>query len=154
MSSILKRKLTRSLSLVVLVAASCIALVSHGTPVGATTGESVYVNAQGFDTCMHLSGAQYDDLWNGSPLYMYGAYIGYGSGGIQVGCTGNSTATFLHSINIGFGIIPFYFGLQMGGACNMGGFTHTISLNTATAYSQGVNEANSAAGTANALGLF
>jgi hypothetical protein len=110
------------------------------------------VNAQGFDTCLHMTTTQLQDFWTGTPLFMFGTYLG-GAGGSQVGCTPLSVSTITAAANQGWGIAPFWFGPQMGGGCSLGTtWNSVISLNTATAYSQGVGQANSASSAASAYG--
>jgi hypothetical protein len=116
-------------------------LAGPASAVTILTGE--YHNAEGFDTCASVTSSTLDAWWSGTPWFIYGTYLG-GSGGQQVGCVAMSTATIQHAASTGWGLEPFWYGRQMPSSCTGLSFNNTISLNTSTAYSQGIAEANAA----------
>lgn len=124
-----------------------ILLLTNGIPLSSvqatTIGNQSYRYAQGFDTCYHPSETGLQDWWSGTPWYAYGTYLG-GVGGSYVGCTPISLSTLDYAVGLGWGLIPFWYGLQMPQSCGQSYFPGTISLNTTTAYNQGVSSADTA----------
>jgi Domain of unknown function (DUF1906) len=122
-------------------------------PAGAATkiGNRSYHRLMGFDSCFHPSAAGLEDWLKHTPWYVYGTYLG-GSGGAYVGCTPVSKSTLDSAIGRGWAVVPFWYGRQMPEACGQAFFPDTISLNTSTAYSQGVQQANDAKRAAEAEG--
>ncbi len=103
----------------------------------------------GFDACEIPTVSQMQDWWANSPYYSANLYIG----GSERGCTNAAlTATYIAQlIRQGWLFIPTWVGPQgVGNSC---GCTILISTDPATAYNQGVGEANAAANVAAGLGL-
>lgn len=103
----------------------------------------------GFDACEVPSLSQMQDWWANSPYYSINLYIG----GSERGCAnGALSATYTAQLTRqGWLFFPTWVGPQ--GSGNSCGCTILISNDPATAYNQGVNEANAAANTAAGLGL-
>jgi hypothetical protein len=149
----LRKRLHRSLGpLVAAVALLGVFLVPQ-TPHAASAAyyAEVYQTTNGFDTCDAKSQTMLSDWWNGTPWWEIGMYLG-GSVGRSLGCYDGAAAVDA-ALNTGYGVVPYWYGPQLGSPCNMRPFSSYISLNTATAYSQGVSEANSANSAARAAGL-
>lgn len=136
-----------------LVPAAVIAilLASAAPPASASYYYSLYQNDNGFDTCAAKTQAMLTAWWNGTPWYEIGMYLG-GSVGQSLGCYDGSAAVD-RALNTGYGTTLYWYGPQLGPPCNMRSFAHYISLNTTTAYNQGVSEANAANSAAVAAGL-
>jgi hypothetical protein len=124
-----------------------------GAPASAVTkiGNQSYHQLEGFDACFHPSAAGLKDWLSHTPWYVYGTYLG-GSGGAYVGCTPISLSTLDSAIKDGWAVVPFWYGRQMPESCGQRYYPDTISLNTTTAYNQGVQQANYAAAAAEAEG--
>lgn len=118
----------------------------------ASGNNGVYVNTNGFDTCNNMTHAQLYDWWNGTPWWHIGMYLG-GSVGTAVRCGPMSSAQINDAIGIGFGVVLFWYGPQMASPCAEKPYAHYISLNTTTAYNQGVSEADAASRAASAAGV-
>jgi hypothetical protein len=101
--------------------------------------------------CFHPTATGLSDWWSSSPYFAYGNYLG-GVGGEYVGCTPISLSTLDSAVNVGWGIVPFWYGLQMPQSCNPNYFPETISLNTTDAYNEGRSSASSAAFSAESAG--
>jgi hypothetical protein len=110
-----------------------------------------YYYAEGFDTCAYVNSDTLDAWWFGTPWYFYGTYLG-GTGGADVGCVAMSIATIQHAATTGWGLEVFWYGRQMPSSCTGLSYSHTISLDTTTAYNQGVSEADSASAKAETYG--
>jgi hypothetical protein len=106
--------------------------------------EETYEQAQSFDTCAQPSEGGLSDWWSGTPWYAYGFYLG-GSDGSYVGCTSPGVSNIDYAISLGYAIIPVWYGFQMPTSCGQSYFPSQISLDTSTAYAQGVNAASLAA---------
>jgi hypothetical protein len=142
---------------VALVACAVLLLGSQSvlqpTVARASTSDEYEYYAEGFDTCQSLSDAQLSDWWSDTPIYTVGLYLG-GEDGANVGCTGLGSSLWSYALSLGYGIEPFWYGAQMpqtvnGVGCGgEGGRPAYVSLNTATAYSQGAYEAAQAVGAA------
>lgn len=151
----MRRKVfVRYLVVLALLTASIVPTISVQTPrAAATIGNLTYQYAEGFDTCAQMTASGLADWWNNTPWWHIGLYLG-GSDGAAVGCSTLGSANFNYAVNIGFGVIPYWYGPQMptscGGSYNLPSY---VSLNTTTAYNQGVAEATSAGKTANSYGL-
>lgn len=91
------------------------------------------------------------DWWVGTPWWDIGVYLG-GDDGHYVGCDDGSAAVD-RALNTGYGVTLYWYGPQLGPPCNMRYFPYYISLNTTTAYNQGVTQAKDAASAASAAYL-
>ena len=111
----------------------------------------VRITTQGFDSCVPGTVSQMQDWWNNSPYYAWNIYVG----GSNRGCNAINQATLTKSFisqvrSQGWYFIPTWVGLQA--SCSSGNFWK-MSSNSATAYNQGVNEANEASDVMAALGF-
>jgi hypothetical protein len=122
------------------------------TKAQASIGTSTYIKAMAFDTCFHPSAAGLEDWYSGTPWYAYGFYLG-GADGTYVGCTNPGVGTIDDAVNDGYGLMPVWYGYQMPTSCGQGYFPVQISLNTSTAYDEGVQAANNAASQAESDGF-
>lgn len=127
-------------------------LAASGTPPVVAFNNSLYQNTDGFDTCASKSQTMLNAWWNGTPWLDIGMYLG-GSVGADVGCNDGPTAVD-RALNTGYGVTLYWYGPQLGSPCKLRNFAHYISLNTTTAYNQGVSEANAANSAATAAGLL
>lgn len=142
----------RTLGLLVLVAALFGGfLTPQAPPAAASYYDTLYQNANGFDTCSAKTQTMLSDWWNGTPWYDIGVYLG-GSVGQSLGCYDGAAAVD-RALNTGYGVTLYWYGPQLGSPCNMRSFSSYISLNTTTAYNQGVSQANSASSAAAAAHL-
>jgi hypothetical protein len=120
------------------------------TPAGAF---SAIAQGHGFDTCAAPTSATMDKWWAGTPFFNVGIYIG----GANRGCAQpNLTAAWIdHQQATGWGLLPIWFGRQMGNpSCtNKHVWNSNISTNTTTAYNQGHDEGVAAYDAAVALGF-
>ncbi len=134
----------RTLGLLVLVAALFGGFLTPqaAPPAAATYYYTLYHNANGFDTCAAKTQTMLSDWWNGTPWYDIGVYLG-GSVGQSLGCYDGAAAVD-RALNTGYGVTLYWYGPQLGYPCNMRSFSSYISLNTTTAYNQGVAEAGHA----------
>jgi hypothetical protein len=117
----------------------------------ATYYDVLYQTTNGFDTCAAKTQTMLSDWWNSTPWWDIGMYLG-GSVGQSVGCDDGAAAVD-RALNTGYGVTLYWYGPQMGPPCNIGTYSQYISLNTTTAYNQGVAQANSANSAAKAAGL-
>lgn len=108
---------------------------------------AVISNKQGFDKCEIPGSSQLQTWWDSSPYYEVNIYIG----GASRACANSGlTAAWISAANNqGWNFIPTWVGLQA--PCS--GFSHRMSSDPNTAYSQGRTEANSAVSAAANLGL-
>lgn len=111
----------------------------------------LYKTTNGFDTCQAKTQTMLSDWWNSTPWWEIGVYLG-GSVGQSKGCYDGAAAVD-RALNTGYGVTPYWYGPQLGAPCNIAPYSSYISLNTTTAYNQGVSEANSANSAAVAAGL-
>lgn len=134
----------RSLGLLVLVAALVGGFLTPQAPRAdaATYYDVLYQTTNGFDTCAAKTQTMLSDWWNGTPWWDIGVYLG-GSVGYSLGCYDGAAAVD-RALNTGYGVVLYWYGPQLGPPCNIQAYSHYISLNTTTAYNQGVSEANSA----------
>ncbi len=102
---------------------------------------------QGFDACEVPSLSKLQTWYNGSPYKAVNLYIG----GVSRACDNTAlNATYVQQMfNQGWRFIPTWVGPQA--PCT--GFVNRFSYNTATAYAQGVDNANQAAAKLLELGL-
>lgn len=133
------------------IAVFAILLASAAPPANASFNNSLYQNENGFDTCQAKTQAMLTAWWSGTPWYDIGMYLG-GSVGQALGCYDGSAAVD-RALNTGYGATLYWYGPQLGSGCQMRSFAAYISLNTTTAYNQGVAEANAANSAAVAAGL-
>jgi hypothetical protein len=112
----------------------------------ADADTNVYVG-QGFDTCEIPNLTRMQTWWNSSPYSAVNLYIG----GISRACSNPLlSASYLLQLNAqGWRLIPTWVGLQA--SCSS--YTHRMSSTAATAYNQGMAEADAASAAAQALGL-
>ena len=106
------------------------------------------VTGQGFDKCEIASASQLQTWWDSSPYMAVNLYFG----GARRGCANNAlSSSLLSQLNQqGWKFIPTWVGPQS--SCWDNG-TPQISLDTTTAYNQGVSEANLAVDRLAELGL-
>ena len=117
------------------VSAAAFALGPMAIPVAASSGFDTH---QGIDKCGDQAHKKVQDLWNGSPFYNYGVYLG-GAEGSFLGCT--STVAFVAFVRtVGFGMMPIWDDLQA--PCT--GNSKRMSSNATTAKNQGIAAAHSA----------
>lgn len=127
-------------------------LTAQAPPASATTYyDSLYQTVNGFDTCSAKTQTMLSDWWNATPWWDIGVYLG-GSVGQTLGCYDGAAAVD-RALNTGYGVTLYWYGPQLGSPCNIGTYSSYISLNTTTAYNQGVAQANSANSAAVAAGL-
>jgi hypothetical protein len=110
-----------------------------------------FVQAEGFDTCANPDPTALEDWWSGTPWWVYGFYLG-GANGSYTGCV-TSASYAQYAISIGYAVMPIWYGYQMPTSCGNAYFPVQISLNTSTAFSEGVVAANNAAAAAEADGF-
>lgn len=139
----LGRKTARVAALTLLLAAMSILPTAVNTEPALANGTAyIYVNRDGFDTCTSMSTTLLHDWYNSTPWFVIGMYLG-GTVGQNIGCYDGYN--YINSaISVGYGVVPYWFGPQLGGNCAMQPYSSYISLNTTTAYNQGVSEADSA----------
>lgn len=114
--------------------------------VAAQAYKSELYAGQGFDSCSMPSAALMQDWITNSPYRVWNLYIG---GSSRAGC-GTLTSAYISQLaSQGWKFIPTWVGPQA--ACT--NFTTRMSYDPATAYAQGVAEANQAVDAAAALGL-
>lgn len=117
---------------------------THAVAPGGATGISKY---RGFDKCAAATVSQMQTWWTNSPYWDANIYIG---GSSRACSQTNLTSSWVSSINSqGWGIIPTWVGPQA--PCS--GFSSRMSYDTATARSQGINQASSAHSAAVNLGF-
>ncbi len=144
--------LRRTLGVLALVGALLAGFMTSQAPRAAATYYTVlYQSTNGFDTCAAKTQTMLTDWWSGTPWWDIGVYLG-GSVGNSLGCYDGAAAVD-RALNTGYGVTLYWYGPQLGSPCNMRSFSHYISLNTSTAYNQGVAEANSANSAATAAHL-
>ena len=127
------------------------------SPSASAQSSGVDSYAAGIDTC---SGSMWtstnlQDFWSYSPYWSLGVYLG-GSGGASVGCNDSSYLSMVPTaMSMGWAIEPYWYGPQLPySTCqNQYNYPSTISLDTATAYSQGQTSASHAISAAQAAGL-
>lgn len=128
------------------VFASCaIAIACAFLAPAAVRADALNSNYQGFDSCSTPTTSQMLTWWDYSPYYTELVYLG---GENACGSEGNSS-WFSTVTGQGWQLVPIWVGLQA--PCTSG--FYTMSSNTTTAYSQGENDAASAASQANAMGF-
>jgi hypothetical protein len=127
-----------------LIASAVLALVIAGPTAQPADAVSAIYEHHGFDTCAAPSSASMDAWWPGTPLEVVGIYFG----GDDRGCAQpNLTAAWVtHQQQTGWGLLPIWFGPQMGNpSCtNLHIWNSNINTNTTTAYNQGYAEAQKA----------
>lgn len=143
----LARRAHRSVGVGMAFALIMVLVSSRG--VAPIRAASAYDTHQGIDKCGDIRSQVVNgvtitwqqrliDLWNNSPFYNYGLYIG-GAEGAYVGCI--STTTFVSQVRLdNFGMFPLWDDLQP--PCT--GNHDLISTNVTTAQSQGVTSAHNA----------
>jgi hypothetical protein len=142
----------RSLGLLFLVVALLAGFLTPQAPRAEAAYYTVlYHTTNGFDTCAAKTQTMLSDWWNGTPWWDIGVYLG-GSVGHSVGCDDGAAAVD-RALNTGYGVVLYWYGPQLGPPCNVTTYSNYISLNTTTAYNQGVSEANSASSAASAAHL-
>jgi hypothetical protein len=134
-------------AMVLAVVVGALAVVP-AAPAGAQVASKATGPAQGFDTCGAPTSATMSSWWTSSPYTSVGIYIG----GALRGCPTqpNLTPSWVSTVvTQGWRLIPIWVGPQ----APCGGFSQSISTNSATATAQGVTEADGAAAAAQSLGL-
>jgi len=113
----------------------------------APSGGTQIVQGQGFDKCEIPTLSQLQTWWSSSPYRAVNLYIG----GSARACANSAlTNSYVAQMSAqGWTFIPTWVGPQA--ACS--GYASKMSSDPATAYNQGVGEANSAADVASNLGL-
>jgi hypothetical protein len=121
----------------VLAAGTILSSGFHGAPdVRAGSG---YSNQQGVDACTLPTASQLSSLWLGTPFYWWAYYLG-GATAQARGCAPFSSSLLTTARNIGWGFAPIWDDLQSPSGCG-GSYSHRMSINTTTAYSQGQTSA-------------
>jgi hypothetical protein len=125
------RRVLTYMGAVAILTPMAVGMTSSSARAATPIGNEYYELAEGFDTCAHPTDAGLSDWWNDTPWYAYGYYLG-GDGGAYVGCTPVSLSVLDHAVNLGFGVVPFWYGPQLPGACG-GTNEYTIPLDNNTA---------------------
>lgn len=126
----------------VLLAAVVIPLNGLASPAFATSAIS---QERGFDTCAAPSLSTMKTWWAYSPYYNIGIYIGGSNRACSQANLNSSWITNVQNGDYGsWGILPIWVGPQMPPSCNTRTYRTYISTDTATAYTQGRNEASAA----------
>ena len=132
----------RSFLVISSILSSQVAMQGGGPPSAAAY--SAISQGHGFDTCAAPTSASMDAWWTGTPFLNVGIYIG----GANRGCSQpNLTQAWItHQQATGWGLLPIWFGPQMGNpSCtNKHIWNSNISTNTTNAYNQGYAEAQAA----------
>ena len=119
-------------------------VVSQVSAPGSAVAFSAIAQGHGFDTCAAPSSATMDAWWPGTPFFNVGIYFG----GANRGCSQpNLTKAWIaHQQATGWGLLPIWFGPQMGdpSCTNKHVWNSNISTNATTAYKQGYAEAQTA----------
>jgi len=132
--------------LTVAIAATATVSLQISTADSAGAAGAYQLLGEGLDSCAAPTTTQMANFWNGTPYYYWGIYIG----GNQRSCSQpNLTASWIKTVTTGsvngvsmaWKLLPFWVGPQ--DPCERG-FGSYISLNTATAFGQGTDEAASA----------
>jgi hypothetical protein len=110
---------------------------ANAAPASAS-GFSVH---QGVDSCAIPTTTQLNSLWTGTPFFQWGYYLG-GAQAQAVGCVPWSASKLATARSIGWGFTPIWDDLQAPVGC--GPFAAHMSMNTTTAYNQGVTSAKNA----------
>jgi hypothetical protein len=122
------------------------ALSISSQPAEAASG---YTDHQGVDACDYPSTTDLNALWNGTPFWDFGYYLG-GAEAAAVGCTPWTSSTLTNARTLGWGFTPIWDDLQAPTGCGpiINGkrydFAARMSINPTTSYNQGVASANSA----------
>ena len=110
---------------------------------------SGFTNGQGVDACGYPSGSDLNALWSGTPFFDFGYYVG-GAEAAAGGCAPWTSSTRITARNIGWGFTPLWDDLQAPTGCGpiVNGkritFAARMSINTTTAFNQGVTAGNNA----------
>lgn len=110
---------------------------------------SDYTDRQGVDACDYPSSNDLSALYAGTPFWDFGYYLG-GAEASAAGCAPWTSATRTAARNIGWGFTPIWDDLQAPSGCGpvINGTRHDfaarMSINTTTAYNEGVSSANAA----------
>ncbi len=109
---------------------------------------------KGFDACSAPTSSQMDTWWSSSPYWNVGIYFG---GSTRSCSQPNLTSSWIsHQHNAGWDFLPLWAGPQLpytSCATTGGPYSSNISLNTSTAYNQGITEAQKAIPAAANLGF-
>jgi hypothetical protein len=128
-------------------------LLASGASRASAYNNPLYQTTNGFDTCVAKTQTMLTAWWSGTPWYEIGVYLGGSVGqSSAIGCYDGAAAVD-RALDTGYGVVLYWYGPQLGGTCRIRDFAHYISLNTTTAYNQGVTEANAAESAAIAAGL-
>ena len=122
----------------------------------ASVGYGTYKYKAGFDSCTSVFQNNPSDLetwWLYSPYWVYSFDLKGASYQTYRQCTSLSATNVAMAASEGWGIIPIWYGPQMPSPCWTPPYASLINLNTSTAYTQGVQEADKAATAASSLGL-
>lgn len=115
-----------------------LAVTVHVTQVAAASGFDTH---QGIDHCGNYSNTIVTDLWDGTPFYDWGVYLG-GAQANYSGCS--STTNFVSYLrNMGWGIMPLWDDLQAPQVCQ-GNVNQYMSMTPSVAYSQGQTSGHNA----------
>lgn len=134
------------LSVLTLFAATTVVVTQVAVSSPAAAAGAYKLQGKGLDSCAAPSTSQMAAFWSGTPYYYWGIYIG----GNQRSCSQpNLTSSWINTvmngtvngITMGWSLLPLWVGPQ--DPCQPG-FGSYISLNTSTAYNQGINEAAAA----------
>ena len=137
------RRVGRALACLPLVV-TAVTVAPIGQPeAGASIGTGTYDHANGFDTCANITNTGLDAWWNNTPWWHIGLYIG-GANGEANGCDPLSVSVFDYAVDVGFAVVPYFYGRQLPTSCGTAPQSIYISLNTTTARAQGVSAADAA----------
>jgi hypothetical protein len=142
-----------------IVAIACISFASFFAAVAPATASApggttmIENNLDGFDTCSTPSASTMSTWWTSSPYYYVNIYMG--GNNRASGCSyTNLTASWVSTIdNQGWSIVPTWVSWQAPQSCTTRSFNYYMSLDTATAYSQGDSAAGAAETAARNLGF-
>lgn len=129
-------RLSRVVAATLLVVAAAVAVPTSPGSAATGDGSSHTYQRLGLDTCNAPTHTEMAAFWSGSPYWWWGIYIG----GANRSCANtNLTAAWISTeMARGFGLMPIWVGPQA--PCVKATGNSKMSLDTATAYQQGVNE--------------
>jgi hypothetical protein len=134
--------MTRLASVVLAVAALTGASTLMRIDSASAAGQ--YISQEkGFDACTLPSTSTMQTWWNSSPYWNYYLYIG---GSQKANCGGATlSSSWIDTVTAqGWQLVFIWVGPQMPSSCSSRTFSHTISLDPSTAYTQGHNEGDAA----------
>lgn len=153
--SVTKRSTVRSRGLGLLIAltmvATLTALAAAPMPARAASG---YTDDQGVDTCDYVHTYDMQDLWNNTPFNDFGYYLGGVNAADYALCAPWTASQLSTARTMGWGFTPLWDDLQAPKGCGPVygnppirhdfGPLAQMSIDTTTAYNEGVTSANNA----------